>query len=121
MGDGTQRKSYLYIEDCLDAITSVIRQRTALRAKHRVEVYNLGTVEYIDVNQSIRVICSALGVSPEIEYSGGNRGWVGDNPFIFLDTQKIQSTGWKAKLSIQEGVNRTLKWLRDNPWALERR
>ena len=120
LGDGTQRKSYLYIEDCIDAIMRVTECRTAQKAKHHVETYNLGTTEYIQVTDSIRYICEALHITPRLEYSGGDRGWIGDNPFIFLDTQKIQSTGWKARLSIQEGITRTLAWLRDNHWALER-
>ena len=119
LGDGTQRKSYLYIKDCVAAMIGVTQQRTALSAKHHVEIYNLGTTEYINVNDSVRFICEVLQIKPHIEYSGGDRGWVGDNPFIFLDTQKIQSTGWTAKLSIQEGVRRTLTWLRNNHWVLE--
>ncbi len=121
LGDGTQRKSYLYIEDCIAAMLSVTERRTALSAKHHVDIYNLGTTEYIEVNDSVRFISEALQIKPQIEYSGGNRGWVGDNPFIFLDTRKIQSTGWSAKLSIQEGIARTLTWLRNNHWVLETR
>ncbi|HEV2455688.1 MAG TPA: nucleoside-diphosphate sugar epimerase, partial [Verrucomicrobiae bacterium] len=87
----------------------------------RVETYNLGTEEFSQVNDSIRWICQTLGVKPTIEYSGGKRGWVGDNPFIFLDTQKIRATGWKTTLTIEQGIARTLKWLQENQWALERR
>lgn len=121
LGDGSQRKSYLYIGDCLDAMCHVIKLGTARNAKHRVETYNLGTEEFSQVNDSIRWICQTLGVKPTIEYSGGKRGWVGDNPFIFLDTQKIRATGWKTTLTIEQGIARTLKWLQENQWALERR
>ena len=109
LGDGTQRKSYLYIGDCLDGDAArVIAQGTAKKARHRVETYNLGTDEYVQVNDSIRFICSALGLKPKLEYSGGNKGWVGDNPFIFLDTKKIRATGWKTTLTIEQGIVRTL-------------
>ena len=57
----------------------------------------------------------------ELEFTGGDRGWIGDNPFIFLDTTKIRKTGWSAKLTIREGVLRTLSWLRENSWVLEKR
>jgi UDP-glucose 4-epimerase len=117
LGDGTQRKSYLYVQDCVDAMLHVIRLGTAARAKHRVEVYNLGTPEYVQVNDSIRIICGALGVQPKLEYTGGDRGWIGDNPFIFLDTARIQATGWKPKLTIAEGIERTLRWLQANTWV----
>jgi len=121
LGDGTQRKSYLYVQDCLSAMLHVMTQSTAAKAKHNVEVYNLGTDEYVEVNQSIQLICAHLGVKPKLEYSGGSRGWVGDNPFIFLDTRKIRSTGWKTTLTIEQSITRTLKWLEQNKWVLERR
>ena len=114
LGNGKQRKSYLYIEDCLDAILLAMSRPTG-----KVHVYNLGTDEYCQVNDSIGWICEALGVSPRLDYTGGDRGWVGDNPFIFLDCARIRSLGWKPKLSIREGIVRTLEYLRSNPWLLE--
>ncbi|MFM7748838.1 MAG: NAD-dependent epimerase/dehydratase family protein, partial [Opitutaceae bacterium] len=92
LGNGTQRKSYLYVQDCIDAMLHVTRAATARAAKHRTQIYNLGTAEFVQVNDSIRFICAALGIKPRLEYTGGDRGWVGDNPFIFLDTKKIQAT-----------------------------
>ena len=118
LGDGTQRKSYLYIADCLDAMRHAIKVGAARNAKHRVEVYNLGTPEYCRVTDSIGWICEHLGLNPRLEFSGGDRGWVGDNPFIFLETQKIQKTGWHAQLSIRESIIRTLEWLQKNQWVL---
>lgn len=121
LGDGSQRKSYLYIQDCVGAMLHVMKLGTAARAKHGVEIYNLGTGEYVQVNDSIRFICGALGLQPKLEYTGGNRGWVGDNPFIFLDTQKIRSTGWRTTLTIEQGIVRTLQWLQQNRWVYENR
>ena len=121
LGDGTQRKSYLYVQDCLSAILHVMTQGTARRAKHRVETYNLGADEYVCVKDSIGFLCGALGLQPRLEYSGGQRGWVGDNPFIFLDTKKIQSTGWKTTLTIEGGIGRTLAWLQENRWVYQNR
>jgi UDP-glucose 4-epimerase len=121
LGDGTQRKSYLYVQDCLGAMLHVMDLGTAAKARHGVEVYNLGTDEYVQVNDSIRYLCGALGLKPKLEYSGGKRGWVGDNPFIFLDTKKIRGTGWKTTLTIEQGIIRTLQWLQQNQWVLHRR
>ena len=121
LGDGLQRKSYLYVQDCVSAMLHVIGQGTALKAKHGVELYNLGTPEYVQVNDSVGHICGALGLKPKLEYSGGTRGWVGDNPFIFLDTKKIQGTGWKTSLTIEQGIKRTLQWLQANQWVYETR
>jgi len=121
LGDGTQRKSYLYVQDCVSAMLHVMNLATAKKAKHGVEIYNLGTPEYVQVNDSIGHICKALNLQPLLEYSGGKRGWVGDNPFIFLDTKKIQATGWKTSLTIEQGIVRTLDWLKQNQWVYETR
>ena len=51
--------------------------------------------------------------------TGGDRGWIGDNPFIFLDTKKIQATGWTPKLTIEQGIVKTLRWLETNLWVYE--
>ena len=121
LGDGTQRKSYLYVEDCLDAILHVIDQKLATSARHNIEIYNLGTDEYCRVTDSVRWICQHLKINPRLEFTGGDRGWIGDNPFIFLDTKKIRATGWRPKLTIEQAVVRTLQWLQQNRWILERR
>lgn len=121
LGDGTQRKSYLYIQDCLSAILHVMNLVTAREVKHRSQVYNLGSPEYCCVTESIGWICEHLGLKPKLEFTGGGRGWVGDNPFIFLDTAKIEETGWRAQMTIRDGIIRTLAWLQENQWVLAKR
>jgi UDP-glucose 4-epimerase len=121
LGDGTQRKSYLYVQDCVEAMLHVARKATAREAKHHTQIYNLGTPEYVQVKDSIRVICATLGVTPRLEFTGGNRGWIGDNPFIFLDTTKIQFTGWRNELTIEQGIVRTVRWLDANRWVYDAR
>jgi UDP-glucose 4-epimerase len=116
LGDGHQRKSYLYINDCIDAILLAIS-----RAGDRVNMFNLGTDEYCELNDSIRWITGHLGLTPTLDYSGGDRGWIGDNPFIFLDTRRIRALGWKPSLSIRDAVVRTVDYLRTNPAILEMR
>lgn len=114
LGNGKQRKSYLYVQDCIDAILLAMEKAT-----EKVNIFNLGIDGYCEVNDSIGWICKELGVQPQLEYSGGDRGWIGDNPFIFLDTKKIQSLGWKPKFGIREGVVKTVEYLRDNEWVFE--
>lgn len=115
LGDGSQRKSYLYVQDCIDAVLLALE-----RTSDVVNIFNLGVNQYCTVNDSIAWICECLGLKPEIVYAGGNRGWVGDNRFIFLDTSRIANVGWSPKLGIREGVIRTLRYLQQNPWLLER-
>jgi len=110
LGNGHQKKSYLYVQDCLDAMSTAIQ-----KSPEPVNIFNLGTDEYCEVNDSIHWICTHLGLDPEIHYLGGDRGWIGDNPFIFLDCTKIRSLGWKPEYSIKQGIVKTLEYLEKNP------
>ncbi|EDY19954.1 NAD-dependent epimerase/dehydratase [Chthoniobacter flavus Ellin428] len=121
LGDGRQRKSYLHIGDCVRAMLHAVESGSARDMKHRVQIYNLGTNDYCEVKDSIGWICARLGLQPELRFKGGDRGWVGDNPFIFLDTAKIRALGWAPKLTIREGVERTVDWLAANPWIFDAR
>jgi UDP-glucose 4-epimerase len=116
LGNGRQRKSYLYVQDCIDAIFMAMA-----RAAGPVNVFNLGTQEYCEVNDSIGWIAGHLGVTPALEYTGGDRGWIGDNPFIYLDTARIRALGWAPRLTIREGVLRTVDYLAAHPDLLEAR
>jgi UDP-glucose 4-epimerase len=116
LGNGRQRKSYIYVQDCIDAMLTAIE-----RGGPKANVFNLGTEEYCAVDDSIGWITGHLGLAPKLSYSGGERGWIGDSPFIFLDTGRIRALGWRPKLSIREGIIRTLDWLRANRWVFEQR
>jgi UDP-glucose 4-epimerase len=116
LGDGTQRKSYLYVQDCVDAILLALERATA-----PVSIFNLGTDEYCQVNQSIQWICQQLGLNPKLHYSGGDRGWIGDNPFIFLDCSRLRALGWRPRLTIHQAVVRTVEYLQSNQAMLAAR
>ena len=116
LGNGKQRKSYLYVQDCIDAMLAAI-----VRSQDPVNIFNLGVDAYCEVNDSIGWICEELGVRPALEYAGGDRGWIGDNPFIYLDTARIRALGWSPKLDIRQAVVRTVEFLKTNEWVLEMR
>jgi UDP-glucose 4-epimerase len=109
LGDGKQRKSYLYVQDCLEAMLLAVAS-----ARARLSIFNLGTDEYCSVNDSIGWISERLGCKPRLHYAGGERGWVGDSPFIFLDCSRIRALGWRPKLSIREAVGRTVDYLQND-------
>lgn len=113
LGNGKQRKSYLYVRDCVDAIILALEKLPA-----KVNIFNLGTDEYCTVNDSIGWITGCLGTAPKQHYSGGERGWVGDSPFIFLDCSRIRSLGWRPSLSIRKAVEKTVAYLQENQWVL---
>jgi UDP-glucose 4-epimerase len=116
LGNGRQRKSYMHVQDCVDAMFLAVD-----KARDKVNIFNLGFDGYTEVMDSVGWITAHLGLQPKITFSGGERGWIGDNPFIFLDTKKIRSLDWRPKLDIREGIIRTLDWLRANPWVFEQR
>ena len=122
LGDGSQRKSYMHISDCIDAIfITAEKKRTALNSKHNYEVYHLGFPNYIMLSDSIGFICDQMKLKPELEFSGGDRGWIGDNPFVFLDVSKAQEQGWKPKYSIEYSIRETVDWLNKNDWIFNTR
>jgi UDP-glucose 4-epimerase len=116
LGDGQQRKSYLYVGDCLNAIETAIDSAGA-----PVNIFNLGTDEYCRVMDSVGWICEMMGLSPRVDLTGGKRGWIGDNPFIFLDTRRIQGLGWRSRLTIREAVQATVRYLLDHRALLDQR
>ena len=116
LGNGSQRKSYLYVQDCIDAIFLALE-----KSHEKVNIFNLGADAYCEINDSVQWICEDLGVKPTLHYLGGDRGWIGDNPFIYLDTKKIHALGWQSKFSIKEGVIKTLEYFKHNEWVFDSR
>ncbi len=114
LGDGHQRKSYLYVQDCIEAMLLAID-----RAEERINLFNLGGDGYCEVRESINWICEALRITPALEFSGGDRGWSGDSPFIQLDSSRIRALGWRPTLPLRESVLRTLSYLAAQPQLLE--
>jgi UDP-glucose 4-epimerase len=122
LGDGQQRKSYLHIADCLDALIFICEERRAAKSSFPAyEVYHLGVPAYCQVEQSAKWICDELGLNPDFEFTGGERGWVGDNPFVFLDVTKAMQVGWTPKYSIEQSVRETVRWLSGNTWIFKKR
>ena len=116
MGDGNQRKSYLNIFDSINAIYKSMNY-----FNDKINIINLGTNESLTVKESIKIICDTLKHKPKLFFKGGKRGWVGDNPFIYLDTKKIRKSGWKPKFTIKESIKITTKYLLNNQWILKRK
>jgi UDP-glucose 4-epimerase len=116
LGDGTQRKSYLHVADCVEGMLTALD-----RVDAKLSIFNLGTDEYCRVNDSVAWIGAHLGYTPRLTYSGGSQGWIGDNSFVFLDTRRIRSHGWQPKLGIRQAVECTVDWLVENKWVFQRR
>lgn len=117
LGNGRQTKSYLYVGDCVRAMLLLLDGA----APGTCEVYNLGTDETTDVDESVQRISAHMGIAPAISYTGDERGWVGDSPLIHLDCSKLRARGWAPELTIGEAVGRTLEWFDANRWVFDER
>ncbi|RVT97484.1 NAD-dependent epimerase/dehydratase family protein [Rhodovarius crocodyli] len=116
LGNGRQRKSYLHVEDCVAALLVALEG-----APGPFAVFNLGQDHYCEVNDSVGWITDELGLTPRLDYTGGDRGWIGDNPFIFLDAARMRALGWAPRHRIEDSVRATLRWIMANTWVLEAR
>ena len=115
LGNGLQKKSYLHVADCVAAMFLAVE-----RAREPINVFNLGHTDWIEVKESIGIITRTMGVTPRIEYAGGERGWPGDSPKILLDTSRMRALGWAATKTIEESVVETLRFLAENPYTEKR-
>jgi len=110
LGDGRQNKSYLYIDDCIEALTLGFD-----RFREHVEVLNVGSEGQIEVRDIARIVIEEMGLkNVKIKYTGGvdgGRGWKGDVKNMLLDISKIKSLGWRPKYSCEEAVRVTSKEL----------
>jgi UDP-glucose 4-epimerase len=117
LGDGTQRKSYLYVKDGVAGVMLGIDRAVAQK-----NVYNLGHDDFIDVRQVVSIILDELKLREvKLEFAGGKRGWVGDSPLVHLDTSRIKALGWRPAISIEEGLRRTVRYLQQRPNLLRER
>jgi UDP-glucose 4-epimerase len=106
LGDGTQSKSYIHVEDVMAAVLLA-----HARAEGPFQVFNVATGDYITVREIADEVVACLGLPPEsiaYEYSGGPRGWKGDVPVVRLNTDRIRALGWRCGAGSREAIRRSL-------------
>lgn len=101
LGNGKQKKSYLHVSDCVSSMLFL-----AEKQKESVEIYNIGSEDWVDVNTIARIVCDEMALKPKFFYTGGKRGWVGDIPLMLLSIKKL---GLKPKHNSEEAVRRSVK------------
>jgi UDP-glucose 4-epimerase len=101
LGDGRQEKSYIHVEDCVDGICHVVEHATG-----DLNTYNLGTNTTIPVTTIADMVGDAMGLDPEYEFTGGDRGWTGDVPRMRLSIEKAGALGWEPSMESREAVER---------------
>lgn len=117
LGDGKQVKSYLDVRDGVSGIFCAVD-----RFQGKKGIFNLGHDAFLNVLDLARIVTSELGLDGvEFVTSGGERGWLGDSPVVHLQTSRIKELGWVPRISIEEGIRATTRFLMENPRLLEQR
>ena len=106
LGNGHQKKSYLHVTDCISAMQIALKS-----GSKSVNIFNLGIDDHCEVRDSVKWITSELDLKPEITFGTGDKGWIGDNPLIHLDTRAIQNLGWQPKFNIESSIRDTVQFL----------
>jgi len=110
LGDGEQKKSYLHVKDCVEAMLLAIE-----KADERVNIFNLGHTNYMNVKDMANIVITEMKLeNVSFKFTGGERGWIGDAPFVQLDVKKIKSLGWVPSIPIKEGIQKTVSFLLKN-------
>lgn len=112
LGDGSQKKSYLYISDCIDAMLFGME-----KSKSKVEIFNIGSEDWVDVRKIADIVSQEMGLSPEYRFTGGvdgGRGWKGDVKIMRLSIDKLKNMGWKPEYGSEESIRMTTRWLISN-------
>jgi len=112
LGNGNQKKSYVHVEDCILALEKLRNPES------NFEVFNIGHDTYKTVKESAELIANIMKCNPKFKFGKEDRGWVGDNPFTYLDISKAQKFGWNPKISIEDSIIQTVEHLLNNSWIL---
>ncbi len=115
LGDGSQQKSYLHVSDGVRGVFLALE-----RIKDLKNILNLGHVECVSVSEVARIVCEEMGLSDlHFRFTGGQRGWLGDSPLVQLDISRMQRVGFQPRISIEQGIRRTTRYLLQNQWLLD--
>jgi len=100
LGDGTGEKNYFLVEECIDGIIYAYNHSNHTGA----DIFNLGSDTTTRVSRIVEIILEETGKAPRVRYRGGERGWPGDQPRVYMSVEKMKRLGWSAKLRSDEAV-----------------
>ena len=110
LGDGKQKKSYLYVKDGVDGVFQAIAGFEDTK-----NVFNLGHLDTLNVVDLAKIVIDEMELKDvAFSFTGGKRGWLGDSPFVSLDIDKLTGIGWRPQTSQEEGIRKTVRYLLDN-------
>lgn len=107
LGDGKQKKSYLLVEECIDAILFVIKN-----SSEKANIFNIGYNDSVEVSTIAKILTEKMGLKKvRFVYTDSDRGWAGDVPRMTLDTRKINKLGWVAKNNSEQAIKKAVEEL----------
>ena len=109
LGNGKQEKSYLYVKECIDAMIFAVKH-----SNENVNIFNIGSEDTISVTKIANIVSEKMNLKPEFKFTGGERGWRGDVPKMFLSIDKIKELGWRPRYNSERAVEETTKHLVEN-------
>jgi len=115
LGDGNQKKSYLLVDDCIDAML-LAREKSG----DKINIFNIGNEDWVSVKRIAEILCEETKLKPKFRFTGGNRGWKGDVPLMLLDISKIKKLGQKPKYGSEQAVRRVIKDIVKDVWHAAR-
>ena len=104
LGDGTQTKSYVHVDDCNNAILLGFD-----KANEKVNIFNIGSEDFVDVKKISDLVCKEMNIQPKYNFTGGDKGWVGDVRHMQLDASKLKSLSWNPKFNSESAIVDTLR------------
>jgi UDP-glucose 4-epimerase len=110
LGDGSQSKSYIYVDDVIDAML-LVHSNAAENQDMCFDVFNVATDDYISVTEIANIACRIAGLKPssvDYQYTGGDRGWKGDVPKVLFDITKIKNLGWRAQRNSAQAIEASI-------------
>jgi len=113
LSDGSPKKSSVYVKDGIEAIFKVIDSSSSQK-----NIFNIGHDDILTVDEIVDLILKVANVKIKKKYKGGDKGWIGDNNFVYLDNTKLKKLGWKPLFSFKEGIEKTVLYLQNNSHLL---
>ncbi|HEY4489339.1 MAG TPA: SDR family NAD(P)-dependent oxidoreductase [Candidatus Paceibacterota bacterium] len=118
LSDGNLPKSYVHVEDLMNGLWVTLDAVEAKTLDTLFNVFNIGHDTTLVIKDSAALIAKKMGLTPELHFTGGTGGWIGDHR-VELDTSKLKALGWHTTHTIQEGIEDTVDYLMANPHLLK--
>ena len=106
LGDGSQEKPYIHVQDLIDAMLLIWDKTT-----DRINLFNIGGSTRCSAARIAEIVIEESALDARIDYTGGDRGWIGDVPSVDYDIRKIRTLGWEPRLDSESAIRAAAQWM----------